>query len=134
MHDDLRYGLGVGLAFSSPCLTMPEPEETPYHLLKHLDAKPDATQRELAGALGISLGKLNYCLKSLIAKGWVKVGNFSRNPNKKGYAYLLTPQGVEAKARLTVQFLQAKMREYDRLQREIEVLQKEARLDRDTSG
>ncbi|MFZ5761923.1 MAG: MarR family EPS-associated transcriptional regulator [Thermodesulfobacteriota bacterium] len=109
---------------------MPQSEETPYHLLKHLDATPDATQRELAGALGISLGKLNYCLKALIAKGWVKAGNFSRNPDKRGYAYLLTPQGVEAKARLTVQFLQAKMCEYDRLQREIEALQQEVNFSR----
>jgi len=105
----------------------PIAEETRYQLLRCMEANPEATQRELAVAMGVSLGKLNYCLKSLVTKGWIKAGNFSRSRNKKGYAYLLTPQGVEAKARLTVQFLQHKMREYDALRLEIESLQAEAR-------
>lgn len=100
-------------------------EETRYRLLRRLATDPDATQRELAGELGVSLGKLNYCLQALVTKGWVKAGNFSRNPNKKGYVYLLTPQGIEAKARLTVEFLHHIMQEYDILHREIEELQKE---------
>ncbi|MEW6261022.1 MAG: MarR family EPS-associated transcriptional regulator [Thermodesulfobacteriota bacterium] len=101
--------------------------ETPYQLLKHLEANPQITQRELAKALGVSLGKLNYCLRALIDKGWVKMGNFSRNPDKKGYAYLLTPQGIEAKTLLTLRFLQRKMQEYDRLKREIQALKAEIR-------
>ncbi len=100
-------------------------DETPYYLLKYLEAHPEITQRELAQKLGVSLGKLNYCLRALIDKGWVKMGNFSRNPDKKGYAYLLTPQGIEAKARLTLHFLQRKMQEYDRLKREIQALEAE---------
>jgi EPS-associated MarR family transcriptional regulator len=103
------------------------PESCNLKLLRYLESKPDATQRELAGAMGISLGKLNYCLKALVAKGWVKAGNFSRNPDKKKYAYLLTPQGIEAKARLTVQFLQIKMRDYDALRREIAELKADIR-------
>ena len=112
----------------------PIAEETRYQLLRYLEANPEATQRELAGVMGVSLGKLNYCLKSLVTKGWIKAGNFSRNPHKKGYAYLLTPQGVEAKARLTVQFLQHKVREYDALRREIEVLQAEAHRQQESKG
>ena len=104
------------------------PEETRYRLLRYLANNPDVSQRELAQSMGISLGKLNYCLKALVAKGWVKAGNFSRNPEKKRYAYLLTPQGIEAKTRLTVQFLQTKMHEYDALRREIETLRQEAAL------
>lgn len=100
-------------------------EETRYRLLRYLETNPETSQRELAGILGVSLGKLNYCLKALVVKGWVKAGNFSRNPVKKKYGYLLTPQGIEAKAHLTVQFLKIKMREYDALQREIEALQNE---------
>jgi EPS-associated MarR family transcriptional regulator len=100
-------------------------DETPYRLLKYLQEHPETTQRELAGVLGVSLGKLNYCLKALIQKGCVKAGNFSRSTSKIAYAYLLTPEGVEEKARLAIHFLRAKMQEYDRLKREIEVLQQE---------
>lgn len=105
----------------------PIAEETRYQLLRYLEASPEVSQRKLADVMGVSLGKLNYCLNAMVSRGWIKVGNFSRSSNKKGYAYLLTPQGVEAKARLTVQFLQLKMREYDALRREIESLQAEAR-------
>jgi EPS-associated MarR family transcriptional regulator len=73
---------------------MTEPVETTWYLLKALQEHPQTSQRELAETLGVSLGKLNYCLKALIEKGWVKVGNFSRNANKKGYVYLLTPRGI----------------------------------------
>lgn len=94
-------------------------------ILRRLQAEPQASQRELARATGVSLGKLNYALRALIEKGWVKVGNFSRNPHKLGYAYLLTPRGIEVKARLTREFLARKMREYDALRAEIERLQQE---------
>ena len=100
-------------------------DETRYRLLRHLADNPDVSQRQLATELGISLGKLNYCLQALIGKGWVKAGNFSRSSNKKGYAYLLTPSGIEAKARLTIAFLQYKVAEYEQLQQEIEALRQE---------
>ena len=84
-----------------------------------------ASQRELARETGVSLGKLNYALRALIDAGWVKAGNFSRNQDKFSYAYLLTPSGIEAKARLTRAFLARKLGEYDRLRAEIEGLQAE---------
>ncbi|MBM9538601.1 MarR family EPS-associated transcriptional regulator [Desulfobulbus alkaliphilus] len=100
-------------------------DETRYQLLRRLATNPDTNQRQLAAELGISLGKLNYCLQALISKGWVKAGNFSRSSNKKGYAYLLTPSGIEAKARLTIAFLHRKMAEYEQLHQEIETLRQE---------
>jgi len=83
-------------------------------------------QREIASALGLSLGKVNFCLKALVEKGWVKVGNFSRSPNKKAYVYLLTLRGVEEKAAVTKDFLDRKKQEYEALKAEIEELQNEA--------
>lgn len=80
------------------------------------------TQRELADALGVSLGKVNYCLKALIGRGFVKVENFRGSKNKRAYAYLLTPEGFSRKAKLTVLYLSMKMMEYDGLKREIEQL------------
>jgi len=100
-------------------------EESRYKLLKALEGNPGASQRELAQGLGISLGKLNYCLKALIEKGWVKAGNFTKSPNKLGYAYLLTPSGVEEKANVTTRFLKRKVQEYEQIQQEIEQLRKE---------
>ena len=97
-----------------------------YHLLKLVSERPEITQRELAAAMGISLGKTNYCLNALIEKGIVKTDNFRRNPNKGIYAYLLTPEGVQEKARVTVRFLRHKMAEYDTLQKEITALRQEA--------
>jgi len=102
-------------------------DEMRCQLLRRLAADPDVSQRQLAGELGISLGKLNYCLQALISKGWVKASNFTRNPSKKGYGYLLTPKGVEAKARLTVRFLQYKITEYDKLMMVIAELQQEVK-------
>ena len=83
------------------------------------------TQRELATALGVSLGKVNYCLKALIEKGWVKANNFRNHNNKAAYAYLLTPKGLERKAQITVRFLKRKVEEYEALKQEIEQLQRE---------
>ncbi len=111
---------------ATPKISMPViSDEIRCLLLRRLAADPNASQRQLAGEFGMSLGKLNYCLQALIAKGWVKTSSFSRSPNKKGYAYLLTPNGLEAKARLTVQFLQHKMSEYEKLLLEIAELQQE---------
>jgi len=100
-------------------------EETHYRLLKVLEANPSATQREIAEALGISLGKVNYCLRALIEKGVVKARNFRNSNNKPAYAYVLTPQGVEEKARVTMRFLKRKMDEFETLRSDIERLQRE---------
>ena len=88
-----------------------------------LQDNPDMTQREIAEKLGISTSGLNYCLKALIDKGWVKVQNFSQSKNKFGYIYVLTPQGLTGKMALTSRFLKRKMQEYEELRKEIEVLQ-----------
>ena len=101
-------------------------DELRYRLLKQLEQNPELSQRQLASELGISLGKANYCLKSLIDKGWVKAGNFRRNPNKLQYGYLLTPRGIEEKAKVTLRFLKEKQEEYEHLQRELNELHKEA--------
>lgn len=90
-----------------------------------LQDNPDMTQREIAEKLGISTSGLNYCLKALIDKGWVKVQNFSQSKNKFGYIYVLTPQGLAEKAQLTGRFLNRKMQEYEALQAEIKALQSE---------
>lgn len=100
-------------------------DEIHYKLLKVLEESPDITQRELAARLGVSLGKANYCLRALMGRGWVKVANFRRSPNKLGYAYLLTPKGIEEKARITVRFLRHKLHEFDALKTEIERLKVE---------
>jgi EPS-associated MarR family transcriptional regulator len=101
-------------------------ETTHYSLLKILEENPGLSQRELAKRLGISLGKVNFCLNALVAKGNLKVNNFRKSDNKLAYAYLLTPRGIEEKARITVQFLKYKMQEYERLREEISELQREA--------
>ena len=95
-------------------------------LLRRLESNPEYTQRELSQEMGVSLGKVNYCMKKLTDKGWVKLTNFSRNPNKIGYAYLLTPQGIEEKSRLTFSFLKRKLIEYEVLKKEINALQLES--------
>ena len=100
-------------------------EDLRYKLLKLLAEEPQISQRDLSGRLGISVGKTNYCLSALVDKGLVKINNFRRANNKLAYAYLLTPSGIEEKARVTVSFLQRKMREYAELQEEIEALRQE---------
>lgn len=97
-----------------------------YHILKRLQDDPNISQRKLAGELGISLGKVNYCLKGLIQKGWVKAKNFKNSQNKMAYTYLLTPSGVEEKAQITMQFLRYRIEQYEALEREIKELRKEA--------
>lgn len=93
--------------------------------MRAIEANPQASQREIADALGISLGSVNYCLRALVDVGFVKVNNFRAADNKLRYAYLLTPRGVREKARLTGAFLQRKMREYEALRAEIEALERE---------
>ena len=98
-------------------------------VLRLLDASPRLTQREMAHDLGVSLGKANYCLRALIGRGFVKVQNFRKSSKKRGYVYLLTPDGVAAKAELTRHFLTRKREEYDALRLEIEQLQQESESD-----
>jgi MarR family transcriptional regulator, temperature-dependent positive regulator of motility len=100
-------------------------EEAHYKLLRLIDSKPPLTQRELARELGVSLGKVNYCVNALIEKGWVKARNFRKSNNKLAYAYLLTPRGVEKKATIAFHFLQRKVAEYESLKKEIAVLRRE---------
>ena len=90
-----------------------------FDVLRKINVKPDITQRELAEELGFSLGKLNYCIKSLKNKGLVKIDNFKKNPDKIKYIYVLTPKGISEKTRLTLNFMKRKMREYDELQKEL---------------
>jgi len=97
-------------------------EATHYTLLKTLEENPGLSQRDLAKKLGVSLGKVNFCLKALAEKGSVKVNRFRKSDNKLAYSYLLTPYGVEQKTRMTVEFLQIKMREYEQLRKEIQEL------------
>ena len=102
-------------------------DQVHFDLLRKLEANPKYTQRELSKEMGISLGKVNYCINKLITKGWVKLSNFRRNPNKVGYIYLLTPKGVEEKTRLTFSFLKIKMDEYEMLKEEISSLEKDTK-------
>ena len=101
-------------------------DEYRYRILKHLEADPRISQRDLAKVLGISLGRANYCLQALIERGLVKANNFRNAKNRRGYAYYLTPKGMEEKARITLAFLKLKMAEYETLKTEIESLKKEA--------
>lgn len=102
-------------------------QELEYRALKLLEQQPDLTQRQLSKKLGVSLGKTNYLLKSLINVGWVKLDNFQKSDNKWGYAYLLTPTGITEKAAITRRFLKKKKQEYSDLQSEIARLQKEVK-------
>ena len=94
-------------------------DEVRYRLLTYLGQHPDASQRDLARELGISLGKVNYCLRALMAKGMVKARNFTNSRNKAAYAYVLTPKGVEEKVNVTKSFLRRKIAEYDTIAEEI---------------
>jgi EPS-associated MarR family transcriptional regulator len=96
-----------------------------YKLMRLLETNPEMSQREAARELGVSLGKVNYCLRALIRKGWIKANHFTNSRNKTAYMYLLTPRGIEQKAVLTVQFLQAKVREYELLRSEIRQMRRE---------
>jgi EPS-associated MarR family transcriptional regulator len=95
-------------------------EETRYKMMRLIEANPQMSQRDVAKALRMSLGKVNYCLQALISKGSVKATNFKNSHNKAAYMYFLTPRGIEEKASLAVRFLKVKMREYEELRAEIE--------------
>ena len=106
-------------------------EDTNFRLMQLLQDNPHLSQREMAKALGISFGGVNYCLSALIDKGLIKIHNFSRNQNKFGYAYLLTPTGISKKAELTGGFLKRKMNEYEALKAEIKALKLEIKTGND---
>ena len=94
-------------------------KEDQLDILRKVDKKPNSTQRELAKELGFSLGKFNYCIKALQQKGFIKIKNFKRNPKKVNYLYVLTPQGITEKTKLTLNFMKRKIREYDELKKEL---------------
>ena len=96
-----------------------------YQLLSLLSSRPALSQRAIAASLGLSLGKINYALKALIEKGFIKAEEFYNSKNKKAYSYILTPKGMEEKANVTIRYFKKKMREYEHLQRELEELKKE---------
>ena len=100
-------------------------DERQLKAMRLLQEDPEISQRQLASAMGISVGATNYCLRALVEKGWVKLENFQKNPNKLGYLYLLTPTGINAKATLTAEFLKRKLVEYEELTEEIESLRHE---------
>jgi EPS-associated MarR family transcriptional regulator len=104
---------------------MSEKKAAETQVLRDISKNPSISQREIASKNGVSLGKVNYVIKSLVEKGHVKVGNFKKSKNKKGYMYLLTPKGVTAKARLTAEFFRRKTEEYEKLQRELNELKQE---------
>lgn len=110
-------------------------DSTSLNVLRLLAASPHLSQREVASSVGVSLGKANYCMRALIAKGLVKAENYRKSSNKLAYLYLLTPAGVAAKAELTRRFLALKVKEYAALRGEIEGLKREAeRDDRPSTG
>ena len=94
-------------------------EQDHFNILRKIEKKPKSTQRELAEQLGFSLGKLNYCLKALQAKGLVKIKNFKKNPKKINYIYTVTPKGISERTKLTIDFMKRKMNEYDELKKEL---------------
>ena len=100
-------------------------QQSKYQLLKSLEQDANLTQRQLSEELGISLGKVNYCLKSLIQKGFVKINNFKNSNHKLQYSYLLTPTGIEEKTKLTIEFLKVKTKEYEALKEELERIKNE---------
>ena len=103
-------------------------DEFDYKLLQRLSQELEVSQRSMASRLGVSVGKVNFCLRALIDKGWVKVNNFRNSENKLAYAYVLTPSGMRAKASVTAAFLRRKQEEYARLEQEISELRAEVGL------
>lgn len=100
-------------------------EDVHFRVLRLLESRPDASQREIAEELGVSLGAINFCVKALIGKGHIKLANFKASKNKLGYVYVLTPEGIAHRAGLAVRFIERKMAEYDAIRTELEQLQDE---------
>ena len=91
-----------------------------FEILRKIVKDPSSTQRDLANELNLSLGKVNYCIKALKNKGLIKINNFKKNPNKINYIYVLTPKGIKQKTKLTIDFMNRKMKEYEDLKNELE--------------
>jgi EPS-associated MarR family transcriptional regulator len=102
-------------------------EERHYRILRELERDPQVSQRRLAEELGVSVGKVNYCLKALMDRGLVKADNFRNSTNKRAYLYVLTPKGISEKSRSTIRFLHRKTEEYEALKKEISRLKREAK-------
>jgi EPS-associated MarR family transcriptional regulator len=107
-------------------------EDVRFRVLRHLQENPEISQRELANAIGISVGGAHFALKALVEKGLVKLGNFSAAEDKRRYAYILTPKGISKKAALTSRFLKRKLAEYEALKAEIEAIERESAGDSKT--
>ena len=105
--------------------TKTEHPDTHFRIMNLIYKYPDISQRELAKQAGISLGSMHYCLKALAQKGWLKAGNFKKNPDKSVYLYLLTPEGIKQKSKLAIDFLKRKRQEYRQLKHEIDSLSEE---------
>src|SRR6266850_4627971 len=101
-------------------------DEYRYRILKLLENNPGASQRDIARELGVSLGRVNYCLQALVEKGLLKANNFRKSTTKRTYLYLLTPKGIDEKAKVTLRFLKSKLAEYETIRAEIEELQRDA--------
>jgi EPS-associated MarR family transcriptional regulator len=101
-------------------------DEASLHLLREISANPRLTQRDMSSRLNMSLGKINFLIRAMIEKGILKVENFRNSDNKTAYLYLLTPVGVEQKAKITLDFLRIKTEEYKKLKDEIVRLETEA--------
>lgn len=129
----VRRGMAVACPISGPGSRFLS-DDVHYRLLKLLAERPEASQRQLSEALGISLGKVNYCVKALIDQGWIKARNFKNSKNKLAYAYLLTPTGIEAKACIASRFLERKIDEYEALKQEIAGLTAEVCASQDASA
>jgi|TARA_Y100001958_G_C21178747_1_gene509057 EPS-associated MarR family transcriptional regulator len=105
-------------------------EQDQFEVLRKIERTPDSSQRKLAQELGFSLGKLNYCLKALQKKGWVKLQNFQKKTNKIGYLkYVITPKGISKRTKLTVDFMKKKMKEYDELREELKQINGDRNVD-----
>jgi EPS-associated MarR family transcriptional regulator len=104
-------------------------ERVQLEVMRLLHAKQHVSQREVASSLGVSLGKVNYCLRALMDKGFVKVENYRKSKNKLAYFYVLTPSGIARKTELARSFLTRKMAEYEELRAEIDRLKLESRDD-----
>ena len=110
--------------------TLTNREETSFRVLRELERRPDASQRDLARTAQVSLGAINYCLRALQEKGLVKVQNFRASDNKLRYMYVLTPHGIAERVALTRRFLVRKMAEYEALKAEIESIANEITVDK----
>ncbi len=99
---------------------MKKNDQDQFEVLRKINKKSDVTQRELSNSLGLSLGKINYCLSALKDKGFIKIQNFKKSKNKLKYMYVLTPEGIAEKSKLTLNFMKQKMREYEDLKKDLE--------------